>query len=167
MNRNTTTILIVILALIALGFIFFKPVSDDRKGDTVNVQVSPETIPNNLNEPQNPQPSTTTTTTSITPPVVTTNVSTQKSFTITGKNYSFTPSKITVKKGDTVKITLVSNDGLHDLRIEEFNAATSKINSGQSETITFVADRMGSFQYYCSVGNHKAMGMLGTLIVTE
>src|SRR3989344_1759490 len=37
-----------------------------------------------------------------------------KEFTITGDNFSFTPSTITVKKGDRVKITFKNNKGYHD-----------------------------------------------------
>jgi plastocyanin len=89
-----------------------------------------------------------------------------REFTVTGTNFSFAPSTLTVKKGDTVKITFVNSGGTHDLRIDEFpGAATKKIGSGQSETITFVADKAGSFEYYCSVGTHRAMGMRGTLVV--
>jgi plastocyanin len=88
-----------------------------------------------------------------------------KEFTITGKSFSFTPSAINVKKGDTVKITLVNTGGFHDLVIDEFNVATKRINNGESETIQFVADKTGTFEYYCSVGTHRQMGMVGALTV--
>lgn len=90
-----------------------------------------------------------------------------KSFTVTGSNFSFAPNSISVKKGDHVQITFKNADGTHDFRIDEFNVATSKIGSGQSASVEFVASKTGSFQYYCSVGNHRAMGMWGTLVVTE
>ena len=72
---------------------------------------------------------------------------------------------MSIKKGDTVKITLVNSGGSHDLRIDEFNVATSRIRGGAQETVSFVADKVGSFEYYCSVGDHRAMGMKGTLNV--
>ncbi len=90
-----------------------------------------------------------------------------KQFTVTGANYSFTPSTLSVKKGDTVKLTFKNSNGMHDLRIDEFGVATSRIASGTQETVTFIADKVGSFQYYCSVGSHRAMGMWGTLTVTQ
>jgi len=90
-----------------------------------------------------------------------------KEFTVTGQNFSFAPSTLTVKKGDTVKIIFKNADGTHDLRIDEFNAATKRIRTGEQETITFVADKAGSFEFYCSVGSHRQMGMKGTLTVTE
>ncbi len=90
-----------------------------------------------------------------------------KQFTVTGQNYSFSPSTMTVKKGDKVRITFKNVDGFHDLKIDEFTVATKKIGTGEQEVIEFVADKVGAFEYYCSVGNHRAMGMKGTLIVTE
>ncbi len=89
-----------------------------------------------------------------------------KQFTIAGRNYSFLPAAITVKKGDTVKILFKNESGFHDLVIDKFNAKTERLNGGEEETITFVADKTGAFEYYCSVGNHRAMGMKGTLTVT-
>lgn len=32
-------------------------------------------------------------------------------------------------------------------------------------SVTFVADTLGTFEYYCSVGNHRAQGMVGNLVV--
>jgi len=88
-----------------------------------------------------------------------------KEFTVLGSNYKFEPSSITVKKGDTVKITFNNTGGFHDFALDEFNIKTSVIPSNQSATVQFVADKVGTFQYYCSVGNHRAMGMQGNLIV--
>jgi plastocyanin len=88
-----------------------------------------------------------------------------KIFEVDGSNFTFSPKSITVKKGDKVKINFVNKDGFHDFRIDEFKVATNKINGGSSESVEFTADRSGSFEYYCSVGNHRAMGMSGKLIV--
>lgn len=90
-----------------------------------------------------------------------------KAFTIAAANYSFTPGAISVKKGDTVKITLKNTGGFHDLVIDEFGTGTKRLNNGQEETVIFVADKTGTFEFYCSVGSHRQMGMKGTLTVTE
>lgn len=92
---------------------------------------------------------------------------TPKEFTVTSSNYAFAPKTMTVKKGDIVKITLANSGGTHDLKIDEFNVATKRVSGTEKDTITFVADKTGTFQYYCSVGSHRAMGMWGTLTVTE
>lgn len=87
--------------------------------------------------------------------------------TVNGDNFKFAPNTLSVKKGQTVKLTFNNTGGFHDLKIDEFNIATHQIKDGASETIEFVADKTGSFAYYCSVGKHRAMGMVGTLTVTE
>ena len=88
-------------------------------------------------------------------------------FTVTGSNFAFAPSAMTVKKGDNVVITFKNGDGFHDFVIDELNVRTAQIQDGAQETVTFVADKAGTFEYYCSVGQHRAMGMKGTLTVTE
>jgi plastocyanin len=88
-----------------------------------------------------------------------------KTFVIQGKSFSFTPSTITVKNGDTVKIVFENIDGFHDFKIDEFGVATKRLQSGQQDTIEFIANKTGSFEYYCSVGQHRQMGMKGMLIV--
>lgn len=90
-----------------------------------------------------------------------------KEFTVTGSNFSFDPKTITVKKGDRVKVTFKNKDGFHDFVIDEFNVATKQIQGGQQEVVEFVADQAGSFEYYCSVGQHRANGMFGSLVVEE
>jgi|SRR3989344_1919121 len=84
---------------------------------------------------------------------------------LTAKNFEFSQKEIRVKLGDTVKVVLTSEQGFHDFVIEEFDAATEQINQGQTSEVTFVADQSGTFEYYCSVGSHRQMGMVGTLIV--
>ncbi len=91
--------------------------------------------------------------------------STSKTFTVTGSNFAFAPSTLSVNKGDKVTIIFKNSGGLHDWKIDEFNASTKQINGGQSDTITFTADKSGSFEFYCSVGTHRQMGMKGTLTV--
>jgi plastocyanin len=90
---------------------------------------------------------------------------TVKEFTVTGKSFSFTPNELKVKKGDTVKITFKNNGGFHDWVIDEFNARTKQIGDGEIDTVEFTADKAGTFEFYCSVGNHRQMGMVGNLIV--
>ena len=42
-----------------------------------------------------------------------------------------------------------------------------KINTGNKTSVTFVANKAGEFEFYCSVGNHRAQGMVGKLIVKD
>jgi plastocyanin len=88
--------------------------------------------------------------------------------TVTGTNFDFNPEQIQVRRGDRVRLTFTSESGFHDWVVDEIpDAKTNRLNSGQSQTIEFVADRVGTFEYYCSVGNHRQMGMVGSLVITE
>ena len=84
---------------------------------------------------------------------------------IENKGLTFTTNIIKVRQGTRVLLTFVNTGGLHDWKLDEFDAATSKIKAGDSETIEFVADMAGSFEFYCSVGNHRRAGMWGEFIV--
>lgn len=88
-----------------------------------------------------------------------------RTFDVGGVNFALDVKEIRVKKGDTVTINFTSNGGLHDWGVGEFSARTSRVNSGSSSSVTFVADKAGTFEYYCNVGNHRAQGMIGNLIV--
>ena len=88
-----------------------------------------------------------------------------KEFTVVGGNFSFTPNKLTVNKGDTVSITFKNNEGFHDFVLDEFSVRTKQIKAGEQQTVQFIADKTGTFEFYCSVGTHRQMGMKGTLEV--
>lgn len=93
-----------------------------------------------------------------------------KTFALTGENFRFVMDGqeapiLRVKQGDTVRIEFSSTQGFHDWVVDEFNAATGKVNEGQSTSAEFVADEKGSFEYYCSVGQHRVQGMKGILVV--
>lgn len=105
------------------------------------------------------------TTTPTSPPITQAAKNTLQEFTISGSNFKFDPQEIIVKKGDTVKITFKNSGGMHDFVLDEFNVKTKRLTTGAQESVQFVADKSGSFQYYCSVGQHRAMGMWGTLNV--
>jgi plastocyanin len=88
-----------------------------------------------------------------------------KEFTVNGSNFKFEPATMTVNQGDTVRITFKNTGGFHDLTIDEFNVKTKQLGANAEETVEFVADKAGTYEYYCSVGQHRQMGMKGTLTV--
>lgn len=88
-----------------------------------------------------------------------------REFTVSGKNFSYDQNTITVKKGDRVKITFNNTGGFHNLVIDEYGVTTKTAQAPFSDTIEFTADKVGSFEYYCSVGSHRAQGMFGVLKV--
>lgn len=88
-----------------------------------------------------------------------------KTFEVKGLNYSYDVKEIKVKLNDKVKINFTNTEGMHDFRIDELGVKTNVIKEGVTESAEFVADKMGTFEYYCSVGQHRANGMWGKLIV--
>ncbi|MEO8609503.1 MAG: copper-containing nitrite reductase [Chloroflexota bacterium] len=69
--------------------------------------------------------------------------------------------------GDTVKITVINGDPiLHDMTIDEFGVSTGQLTlKDQQGVIEFVADKGGSFKYYCATPGHRQVGMEGTLTI--
>lgn len=86
---------------------------------------------------------------------------------VVGKNMSFSPSSITVKKGERVRITFQNIEGTHDFKLDEFRVGTRRIKAGQRESVEFIADKVGIFEFYCSVIGHRFLGMKGILVVEE
>ena len=87
--------------------------------------------------------------------------------TVANQGMTFNPKNLTVNKGERVRITFNNTGGTHDFRVEGYDVGTEVISGGESETFEFVADEAGDFEFYCSVGNHRALGMKGTLTVEE
>ena len=90
-----------------------------------------------------------------------------REFTIHESSFAFDVTTITVNKGDTVKITAISDDIGHNICVEEYGLCTQTVSSGLSATISFTADKAGNFTYYCAIDGHRGFGMVGQLIVKE
>ncbi|MBX4199007.1 cupredoxin domain-containing protein [Candidatus Parcubacteria bacterium] len=154
--NNKVVALIAIAVVIVVGWLVYR-----HNGSSVNLD-SGLTLPYGSTDNGSPAASAPADNT----PVSTTPAAgTVKEFTVNGGGYYFAPKTITVNKGDTVKINFVNAGGMHDWVLDAFNAKTPVIQSGQTASVTFVADKTGTFEYYCSVGNHRQMGMVGTLTV--
>jgi len=82
-------------------------------------------------------------------------------------SFYYKPNVMTVKKGQKVKIVMNSVSMMHNFVIDELGVEMPITKDGETGTVEFTADQVGSFEYYCSVGNHRAEGQVGTITVTE
>lgn len=88
-----------------------------------------------------------------------------KEFTMTAKKWDFSPSTITVNKGDTVKLYIKSIDVTHGFGLPDFGV-NENLPPGERVNVEFVADKTGTFTFECTVycgSGHS--GMKGQLIV--
>lgn len=153
-NPLTTVIVVIVLIIIAgVAYSLIKPKTQTPATQTTNSKGVQPT----QNVPSTSSPSGTVKDNAIT---------TEKIIEMIGQNFTFAPVAINVKKGDKVTVNFKSVGGFHDFVIDEFNVKTETIGSGKTATVSFTADKAGTFEFYCSVGNHRAMGMKGTLTVT-
>ena len=93
-----------------------------------------------------------------------------KTFVLTGDHLRFYMNGVenpdlVVKQGDRVRIELTNTEGYHDWVLAEFGAQTEAVRAVNSTSVEFVADKKGTFEYYCSIGKHRANGMKGKFIV--
>ncbi len=69
--------------------------------------------------------------------------------------------------GDTVNVTLTSGDGTeHNINFPDFNIASQNVaGKGSSVTVSFTANKAGTFPYFCNLPGHREAGMEGKLEV--
>jgi cytochrome c oxidase subunit II len=75
------------------------------------------------------------------------------------KRFAFVPSQITLKKGQTTKLVLISDDVRHGLAVKGLGLRVD-IPAGQRTEVSVTASQTGDFPGACSVycgGGHRDM----------
>ncbi len=75
---------------------------------------------------------------------------TERNFQVKASSFEFFPAELNVNLGDHVTIELTATDVVHGLFIDGYDLEV-RAEPGQPVTLTFVADRPGSFRTRCSV----------------
>ena len=89
----------------------------------------------------------------------------RREFTIVAKDFQFAPTRIEVRQDDLVKLTVRSEDGPYSLTIDAYRIS-KRIPAGGSTTFEFLADRPGSFPFYCGLTGEPGHRMMrGELVV--
>jgi heme/copper-type cytochrome/quinol oxidase subunit 2 len=91
----------------------------------------------------------------------------RREFTITAKNYEYSPNRIEVTQDDLVKITLRSADEAHSFVIDGYRIM-KRVPAGGATTFEFRADKAGTFAFYCSMTSAEGHSrMRGELVVAS
>ena len=96
----------------------------------------------------------------------TSNLQSQKLHTINAGNYYYQPSSLTIEQGDTVKF--INQGGYHDVAVTAGPESLSlPACSGPCTIGILVFNKVGNYDYICTIGSHASQGMVGTIIVNE
>jgi len=74
----------------------------------------------------------------------------ERTFRIEAGQFAYSPSELKVNPGDTVNIQLVSTDVVHGLYMDGYDISI-QADPGQTKTLSFIADKPGSFRFRCNV----------------
>ncbi|MBI4117794.1 MAG: cupredoxin domain-containing protein [Parcubacteria group bacterium] len=91
----------------------------------------------------------------------------KKVFTLIATNWQFTPSNISVKKGDEVILKITSQEGTHGFSLPDFGIVKT-LNPQETVVVEFTADKIGTFSFFCSIfcgSGHSTMR--GALTVVQ
>lgn len=89
-----------------------------------------------------------------------------KTIEIVAKKWEFTPSTITVNQGDRVKLVIESVDVTHGISIPAFGI-NENLAPGEITVIDFVADKVGTHSFSCSVFCGSGHGNMTGVIIVE
>jgi heme/copper-type cytochrome/quinol oxidase subunit 2 len=90
---------------------------------------------------------------------------TRREFTVTARDYNFSPNRLEANQDDLIKLTVQSADNAYGFTIDEYRVS-KRVPAGGSTTIEFRADRPGTFPFYSGLksdSRHERMN--GQLVV--
>ena len=84
----------------------------------------------------------------------------RREFSITARDYRFTPDRLEVTQDDLVKLTIESADATYSFTIDAYRLSR-RIPAGSKTVIEFRADQAGTFDFYSNMtGHEKVRGQL-------
>lgn len=90
---------------------------------------------------------------------------TRREFTLTARNYSFSPNRVEATQDDLIKLTVQSEDVAYGFTIDEYRLS-KRVPAGGTTVIEFRADRTGTFSFYSNLSNDpRHSQMRGQLVV--
>jgi heme/copper-type cytochrome/quinol oxidase subunit 2 len=90
---------------------------------------------------------------------------TRREFTVTARDYSFSPNRVEAQQDDLIKLTVQSADNAYGFTIDDYRVS-KRVPAGGSTVIEFRADRHGTFAFYSNLSNDSRHAqMRGQLVV--
>jgi len=90
---------------------------------------------------------------------------TRREFTVTARDFTFSPNRVEAQQDELIKITVQSADHAYGFTIDDYRVS-KRVPAGGSTVIEFRADRPGTFAFYSNLSNDaRHAKMRGQLIV--
>lgn len=90
---------------------------------------------------------------------------TRREFTVTARDYNFSPDRVEATQDDLVKLTIQSADHAYGFTIDEYRLS-KRVPAGGTTVVEFRADRPGTFSFYSNLSNDaRHSQMRGQLVV--
>ncbi len=90
-------------------------------------------------------------------------------YTIDMFSFGYSLENITASPGDTITIKLTNSKGTHNFVIDELEVESDTTQAGEETQVTIEipqgTEPGTEYAFYCSIGNHRAQGMEGTLTI--
>jgi cytochrome c oxidase subunit 2 len=86
---------------------------------------------------------------------------------MTATDWAFSPTSITLKKGEKVSIELTAIEGDHGIGIPDLGVS-QRVEPGETVTVAIPTEKVGTFTFFCNVpcgSGHKEMR--GTIVIEE
>jgi plastocyanin len=158
MSKGLVTLLVIIVLGVA-GFVLFWPTDPQdetpESNQTDTTQSQPQTTPETDDEDQAQADG---------------QEATNRTVNVDMSDHRFSVEEIRAVPGETVTVVLTNGQGIHDFVIDELDVDSGELAAGQSREVTFTIpeDAGGeTYAFYCSVSNHRALGMEGELIIAN
>jgi len=90
---------------------------------------------------------------------------TRREFTLTARDFSFSPNRVEAQQDELIKITVQSADNAYGFTIDDYRVS-KRVPAGGSTVVEFRADRPGTFAFYSNLSNDaRHSQMRGQLVV--
>lgn len=84
---------------------------------------------------------------------------------VSGRDFAFTPKRLTVPVAGIIEVTLKSTDGGHTFVIQDVPGFKLSASSSGATDHGKVELKKGTYTFYCDVAGHRENGMVGKITV--